>query len=82
MSVPGLNCFSTSQDRHEKGCKPSNPCIGYFQYIYFLTKTIGFKQIMSNTALLGVGLGLGFELQNKERSKEDQRHYQALDGKT
>ena len=23
----------------------------------------------------GVGLGLGFGLENKERSKEDQRHY-------
>jgi len=29
----------------------------------------------ANNALQGVGLGLGFELENKERSKEDQRHY-------
>ena len=28
-----------------------------------------------------MGLGLGFGLENKERSKEDQRHYQAFDGK-
>ena len=29
----------------------------------------------ANNALLGVGLGLGFRLENKERSEEDQRHY-------
>jgi len=28
-----------------------------------------------------VGLGLGFGLENKERSKEDPRHYYAFDGK-
>ena len=31
--------------------------------------------ILANNALLGVGLGLRFGLENKERSKEDQRHY-------
>ena len=34
---------------------------------------------VANNALLGVGLGLGlglgFGLENKERLKEDQRHY-------
>ena len=28
-----------------------------------------------------MGLGLGFGLENKERSKEDPRHYYAFDGK-
>ena len=28
-----------------------------------------------------MGLGLGLGLVNKERSKEDQRHYYAIDGK-
>ena len=31
--------------------------------------------MFANKALLGVGLGLGFVLENKERSKEGQRHY-------
>ena len=48
------------------GCKPNNPYVGYFQYMYFLTRYKGFKQIMfiepphmsmfANTALLGGGV--------------------------
>jgi len=37
--------------------------------------------MFANNALLGVGLGLGFGLENKERSKENPRHYYAFDGK-
>jgi len=31
--------------------------------------------MFANSALLGGGVRLGFGLENKERSKEDQRHY-------
>ena len=42
--------------------------------------------MFANNALLGGGIRVrvwirGFGLENKERSKEDQRHCQAFDGK-
>ena len=39
------------------------------------------SSMFANNALLGVGLGLGLGLENKERSKENPRHYYAFDGK-
>ena len=38
--------------------------------------------MFANIALLGGGVRvIEFELENKGRSKEDQRHYEAFDGK-
>ena len=54
------------------GCQP------LFHFPLFAPHNIqihcSLRQDALNNALLGVGLGLGFELENKERSKEDQRH--------
>ena len=43
---------------------------------------ISHMSMFANIALLGGGVRvIGFELENKGRSKEDQRHYKAFDGK-
>ena len=69
------------------------PTVGYVQYstpqntyvaedqLRCPTLPRSLMSMFANNALLGVGLGLGFGLENKERSKEDPRHCYAFDGK-